>query len=336
MPEFNFEEIKTLKYERPVIEKGYANQTLSINISAPDILIKPVTDQMKEIFVGGKGFDLWLLWHAVTDKTRWDDPENAICIASGPMGGTPSYPGSGKSIVTALSPTTGSVMDSNVGGYFGPYLKFSGFDALEVQGKSSRDVVIFIDGIDEKVRVFETTGLPEDAYALSTALTEHLCEANPRQISVVSSGPGAKNTLIGCLNFTWYDTKRKRVRYKQAGRGGIGTVFAEKGIKAIVARCGQISLDTNNPADKETLQKIAKLHSREIRELDPKQNEMSRIGTTHIVTIMNDFDLLPTNNFRYGKHPEANNLGMGVYTVTSLTRASTVAGWVVLWPVHTV
>ncbi len=93
---------------------------------------------MKETFVGGKGFDLWLLWNAVNGNTRWDSPENALCIACGPLGGTPIYPGSGKSIVTAISPTTGSVMDSNVGGFFGPYLKFSGFDALEIQGKTER------------------------------------------------------------------------------------------------------------------------------------------------------------------------------------------------------
>ena len=30
---------------------------------------------------------------------------------------------------------TGVPIDSNVGGYFGPYLKFGGWDALEVQGK---------------------------------------------------------------------------------------------------------------------------------------------------------------------------------------------------------
>ena len=39
-------------------------------------------------------------------------------------------------------------MDSNVGGYFGPYLKFSGFDAMEIQGKSKTPVVVFIDGVD--------------------------------------------------------------------------------------------------------------------------------------------------------------------------------------------
>jgi aldehyde:ferredoxin oxidoreductase len=48
-------------------------------------------------------------------------------------------------------------------------------------------------------------------------------------------------------------------------------------------------------------------------ELDPKQNEMAKIGTTHLVTIMNDHDLLPTHNFRYGQHAQAPNLGQKVY-----------------------
>ncbi len=313
MGEFKIKKIKTFDYERPAIQKGYANQTLHVNLSGSDISIKPVVKKMKDVFVGGKGFDLWLLWNAVKDTTKWNDPENAICIASGPLGGTPIYPGSGKSIVTTISPTTGSVIDSNVGGYFGPYLKFSGFDALEVQGKGSGDVIIFIDGITQKVQILEAFGLPDEAYEISAILTEHFGEGKPRNISVVCTGPGAKQTLIGCLNFSWYDLKRKRARYKQAGRGGIGSVFADKGIKAIVARWDSVTVSTNNPADKAALKKVAKMHSHEIIELDPKQHEMSRVGTTHLVDIMNDYDLLPTNNFRYGRHPQALNMGQEVY-----------------------
>ena len=313
MTEFKIKEVKTTSYKRPDIEKGYTNQTLHINISDAAVSIKPVTKKMKEVFIGGKGFDLWLLWNAVKPDTKWNSPENEICIASGPLGGTPVYPGSGKSIVTTISPTTGSVMDSNVGGYFGPYLKFAGFDALEVQGKASGNVVIFIDGIDEKIQILETSGLPDDSYETSALLTKHFGKGKPRNISVVSTGPGAKHALIGCLNFSWYDAKRKQTRYKQAGRGGIGTVFADKGIKAIVARWDTVTVNTNKPADKEALKEVARMHSREIVELDPKQNEMSKIGTTHLVTIMNDHDLLPTNNYRYGRHPEACNLGQEVY-----------------------
>ena len=305
--------IKTFAYNRPEIDKGYANQSLYVDLSGKVIETRPVSQQMKEIFIGGKGFDLWLLWQAVKPDTKWNDPENALCISSGPMGGTPAYPGSGKSIVTALSPATGAVMDSNVGGYFGPYLKFSGFDALQVQGKAQEPTVIFIDGVEQKVELYTGHDLPEDAYSLSELLTEHFGGKKRRSISVVSAGPGAGNSLMGCLNFSWYDPKRKRARYKQAGRGGLGTVFEDKGLKAIVARWDSVSLDTNNPADKEALKKVAKLHSREIVELDPKQNQMSKIGTTHLVPIMNDFDLLPTHNFKFGQDPKAILIGREAY-----------------------
>ena len=313
MSDYTLKVTKTLDYQRPEIEKGYTDQTLHVNISDADIAINPVEQKIKDTFIGGKGYDLWLLWNAVGSDTRWDDPQNAICIACGPLGGTPIYPGSGKSIVTTLSPLTQAPIDSNVGGYFGPYLKFSGFDALQIQGKASRDTVVFIDGIDGQIQILDAAGLPENAYELSTLLTDHFANGKPRNISVVSAGPGAQNTRIGCLNFTWYDAKRKRARYKQAGRGGIGTVFADKGLKAIVVRWDTVTADTNNPSNKGKLKEVAKLHSREIVELDPKQNEMARIGTTHLVTIMNDHDLLPTHNFRYGSHSAAPNLGQEVF-----------------------
>jgi aldehyde:ferredoxin oxidoreductase len=302
-----------LTYQRPQIDRGYANQTMRVDVAQNTIEIKPVTPEMKQIFIGGRGFDLWLLWHAITAETRWDDPQNTICIASGPMGGTPAYPGSGKSIVTTISPLTGSVIDSNVGGYFGPYLKFAGFDALELTGNRTGDGLLYIDGVDQEVTLYEAADLPRDGYAMATALTDHFGQDKPRSISVVTSGPGAQHTRMGCLNFSWYDTKRKRVRYKQAGRGGIGSVMAHKGVKAIIVRWDTVSLETNQPADKDALKTVAKQYSREIVTLDPKQNEMARIGTTHLVTIMNDHDCLPVHNFRYGRHPEAVNLGQAVY-----------------------
>jgi aldehyde:ferredoxin oxidoreductase len=306
-------EIKTFPYERPPIRAGYANQTLCVNLTDGDVAIKPVSEKMKDLFVGGKGFDLWLLWNAVSGSTRWNDPENAICIACGPLGGTPIYPGSGKSIVTSISPTTGSVMDSNVGGYFGPYLKFSGFDALEVRGKTAAPTVLLIDGIEGTVRILEVTGLPTEAHEISETLTRFFGGDKPRTVSVVSTGSGAKNSLIGCLNFSWYDPKRSRTRNKQAGRGGLGTVFADKGLRAIVARWETVTVATNNPADEAALREVARLHSQEIVEQDPKQNQMSLVGTAHLVTIMNDYDLLPTHNFRFGQHPQAADVGMEVY-----------------------
>ena len=104
MPDYELNVVKTLDYKRPEIDRGYTDQTLSVDISNQEMAIEPVDPKIREVFVGGKGYDLWLLWNAVASTTAWNDPENAICIASGPLGGTPIYPGSGKSIVTSLSP----------------------------------------------------------------------------------------------------------------------------------------------------------------------------------------------------------------------------------------
>ena len=313
MAVFNQTEIASMSYDKPQLSCGYAGQTLKVDVGSAAFEIKPVTQDMKDTFTGGKGFDLWLLWNAVHGSTTWNDPENAVCISSGPMGGTPIYPGSGKSIVTSISPSTGTVIDSNVGGYFGPYLKFSGFDALEICGKTDGDTVLFIDGVTGSIQLLRMDGLPEESYALSEALTEHFGGQDRKKVSVVSAGPGARHTNFGCLNFSYYDRKRQTARNKQAGRGGIGTVFEDKGLKALVVTCTSFSVDTNNPADKEALKTCAKAHTRNIVELDPKQNQMAKGGTTFLTMIMNDHDLLPTHNFRYGQHPQAKNLGADVF-----------------------
>ncbi|MHA1510527.1 MAG: aldehyde ferredoxin oxidoreductase N-terminal domain-containing protein, partial [Promethearchaeota archaeon] len=107
------EKLKLLKefhYELGIIDKGYTNRTLYINISENVIQKKEVTQFMKDKFVGGKGFGLWYLWNAVTPKTRWNDPENEIIIGTGPICGITQYPGSGKSLVVSLSPLTDIVI----------------------------------------------------------------------------------------------------------------------------------------------------------------------------------------------------------------------------------
>ncbi len=227
-----------LDYIPAPVEKGYSGKTLHVDISQNKISMREVTQQMKDLFIGGKGFGLWLLWNAVNENTKWDSPENEICIASGPLGGTSAFPGSGKSLVVSISPTTGSIIDSNVGGHFGPLLKFSGFDALEVQGIAEKDVIIVIDSKKQKISIEEAPKEAVDAHLVCEQLTEMYAdnETEKQNISVVSAGKGSDHVLIGCLNFSWWDWRRQGVRIKQAGRGGIGSVFRRKKIKAIVVK----------------------------------------------------------------------------------------------------
>jgi aldehyde:ferredoxin oxidoreductase len=297
-------------YKPAPVVRGYNNRTLYVNVGTGEIREKPVSEDMKAKFTGGKGFGLRLLWDALRPDSKWNDPENEINIAMGPICGNTSYPGSGKSLVVSLSPLTGVPIDSNVGGYFGPYLKFSGFDALEIQGKAEREVIVHIDGDKGLVQILEAPAEDVDSHILAEQMVEMFAESEDdrQHISSVSAGRGAEHALIGCLNFSFYDKRRRVARLKQAGRGGIGTVFRDKKIKALVVKRSGIDASSNNPVDLPTLQKTGlKLH-REIIGLDDQQCRMREIGTAHLTEIMNDYDLLPTHNFKFGSHPEASGL----------------------------
>ncbi len=129
-----------------------------------------------------------------------------------------------------------------------------------------------------------------------------------QKVSVVSSGHAAEHSYWGCLNFSFYDIRRKVPRIKQAGRGGLGTVLRDKKIKALVVKVERFDGVSNHPADPETLAKVGtKLH-REIRDLDRYQCNMRAVGTGHLVEIMDAYDLLPTENYRFGSFPKASKI----------------------------
>ena len=307
--------LKEFKYSWSAIEKGYNNRTVYVNVGDLTILEKPVPPQMKEKFIGGKGFGLRLLWDATTPTTKWNDPENEIVIGMGPICGITQYSGTGKSLVVTISPQTDIVIDSNVGGYFGPFLKFCGFDALELQGKSEKDVVVVFDEAREVVEIYETIDLPSDSHLLAETLTEMFADEDSgrKNVSVVSAGTAADNSLIGMLNFSFFDSKRKVTRLKQAGRGGIGTVFRDKGIRALVAKSKGVKGNLNNVVDLEIIMERGRKFNREMRELDDSQAEMRTKGTAHLTNVMNDYDLLPTNNFKFGNHPDAAKIHSNIY-----------------------
>lgn len=314
MDNYNIEELKKkhklLKewnYEWRPVQRGYNDRTLYINFSDNEIKEKPVSEEMKEKFVGGRGYDLRLLWDATKPDTKWNDPENEIVISGGPICGITQYSGTGKAICATISPQTDIVIDSNVGGHFGPFSKFAGFDAVELQGKAKSDVIVYIDGINHKIQIFEAPDEPIDSHHLAEILHEMYAddEKDKKNVSVVSTGVAADHSLIGMLNFSFWDPKRKLVRLKQAGRGGIGTVFRDKKIKAMVAKIPGVKGNLNNVVDLKVIMEKGKKFNKEMRDLDDEQAEMRTKGTAHLTNVMNDFDLLPTHNFKFGNHPDA-------------------------------
>ena len=320
--------LKEYKYDITPLDKGITDKTLYINVSDNTIKEKPVTQLMKDKFIGGKGYGLKLLWDATTPDTKWNDPENEVIISPGPVAGITQYAGAGKSLVVSISPTN-FVMDSNVGGYFGPFLKFSGFDALELQGKAENDIIIFIDGVNGKIEIYEAPEEATNTHILAEQLTEMYAddEKDKKNISVVSSGDAAKNSLIGMLNVSFWDSKKKEIRLKQAGRGGIGSVFRDKKIKAIVAKVSGIKGNANNVVDLDVIRERGKRFNKEIKELDEEQCEMRTKGTAHLVEIMNDYDLLPVHNYKYGSHKDAGKIDSEVWKAR-FTQSSPDGCWI--------
>ena len=303
-------------YQLGKIERGYNGRTLFIDVGKREIKEKPVTQLMKDKFVGGKGFGLYYLWHAITAETKWKDAENEIVISPGPLAGITQYPGAGKSLVVALSPLTGLPFDSNVGGHFGPYLKFAGFDALELAGNSDEDLLVFIDGNAGKITIETAPDEAPDSHILAEQLTAMYSENEEDRVSVsvISSGRAAENSLVGCLNFSFYDQRRNCVRLKQAGRGGIGTLFRHKKIKAVVIRWqGTVRSELNDPANKSLLNAAGLRLHREMVLNDNQQNRMRKIGTANIIEVMDKYDLLPVHNYQYGSHPDTRNIASTVF-----------------------
>jgi aldehyde:ferredoxin oxidoreductase len=303
-------------YELKPVERGYANRTLYINLDDNTFAEKLVTQQMKDVFTGGRGFALKLLWDAVTPESKWDSPENELVIANGPICGITAYPGSGKATIVTLGPLTENVIDSNVGGYFAPFLKFSGFDAMEIQGKAAEDVVIFIDGDTGRITIEAAPLEDVDSHLLGSYLTDMYSdgdEKSKRGISVLSAGQAAEHIRFALINSTWFDVRRKEVRLKQAGRGGAGRVFRDKKIKGIVVKLSNMRGDLNGVADIALIRKAGQRINKEITDLDAVQNNMRKVGTANIVEIMDHYDLLPVHNFRYGAHPDTPKIDSSVW-----------------------
>lgn len=307
--------LASFEFEPGGVNRGYTDRALYINLSENKIQGKSIPEEVKQRFTGGRGYGLWYLWQAVSPETKWDDPENEIILCTGPICGITQYAGCGKTHVVSLSPETGSVNDNNCGGYFAPFLKFSGWDLLEIQGKARNDVIILIDGDKGRASIEQAPCEAIDTYVLVDQLTEMYAdsERDKRNISIVSSGTGAQHTKLGMLNVSWYDAQRRHVRIKQAARGGTGTVFRDKKIKAVVVKYRGVRPDSNKAANTDLITKAARRVNKEIVELDHSQGRMRETGTLYLVDLMRDHDCLPVCNYKYGSHPDAYKIGTEVW-----------------------
>ena len=88
-------------------------------------------------YIGGRGFTSKLQYDEVGPEVDPLSPDNILVIATGPLTGVPA-PSTARFTAGGRSPLTGILGDANCGGFFGPELKFAGYDMVILRKKSSK------------------------------------------------------------------------------------------------------------------------------------------------------------------------------------------------------
>jgi len=307
-----------IEYKPTKVVGGYTDRILRVDLTKPEITIQELPPDFKNKYVGGRGYALKLIWDGTTRETRYDSPENILVMSSGPLGNEPAFPGTGKFIVGTISPLTDTFIDSNIGGHFGPILKRAGFDALAVSGVSKKDLVILIDGGAGTITIATAPAYNKETDDGALSFGESLLkEVNGGELNdtlaAVTAGKGACNARFGIVNSLFFDVRRKRIRSKQAGRGGTGTVMRHKGLRAIVARSNLSKVNGNNAVDKEGVRQAGSKLKAVVSKCDTQQLHLSTWGTTGLSEYMDKFHLFPINNYQYGHSPESPKLFAQVF-----------------------
>ncbi len=307
-----------INYKPAKVIGGYTDRILRVDLTKPEITIQELPPDFKNKYIGGRGYALKLIWDGTTQETHYDSPENILVMSSGPLGNEPAFPGTGKFIVSTISPLTDTFIDSNIGGHFGPILKRAGFDALAVSGVSKKDVVILIDADAQTITIAAAPAYDKEIDGGALSFGERLLkdfsggEINDT-IAAVTAGKGALNARFGIVNSLFFDVRRKRLRSKQAGRGGTGTVMRYKGLHAIAARSNLSKVNANNAIDKEGVRQAGAKLKAVVSKCDSQQLHLSTWGTTGLSEYMDKFHLFPINNYQYGQSSESPKLFAEVF-----------------------
>lgn len=258
---------------------GYAGKILRVDLSSGEFLKQSLPEDLVEEFIGGRGFIARLLWRELKPGIDAFDPENMFIAATGPLSAN-LLPASGKTHFGCKSPATGGYADSNMGGHFGPALKYAGYDALVLTGAASEPSILVID--DGSITILPAEALwGQGAIAAEAALKQELGE----DFQIMTIGPaGEKKVRYACLS---HDFGR------QAGRTGVGAVMGSKNLKAIAIR----GTGSFKVADLEGLYKKGK-EAYALVKAKPGFEGWTPQGTAGITDWVNQVGVFPTRNFQ--------------------------------------
>lgn len=229
--------MRQLKY------KGYSGKIAFVDLSKKKISFQNVDNELAEKFIGGIGFATYFLDKYLDPKVDPLSPANIIAFMVGPLTGTIA-PMTGRHVIASKSPLTNAWGQSDAGGYWGAYLKFSGFDGIIVTGASDRPVYLFCE--EGSIEIKDA----KDIWGLDTYETEiELKNKHGQKSKVLSIGQAGENLvkIASIIN----DMGRA------AGRRGLGAVMGSKKLKAIVVS-GEPKIEVHDFEQLKNLQRAIK------------------------------------------------------------------------------
>jgi len=276
---------------------------LWVDLSTGTIKVEKPKASLYKDYIGGYGLGARLLYDRQKAGVDPLGPENTLGLITGPFTGTP-IPSGARFAAIAKSPLTGGWGDANSGGFFGPYLKFAGFDAVFFTGISPKPVYLLID--EGKAELKDAVYLwGKDTYETEDTLMAEY----GKQCRVACIGPaGEKLSLIAAIMTD---------KGSAAGRSGLGAVMGSKKLKAVVAR-GILPVPV---ADKEAIDKLRKEHVTSLQKPGPMNLEgLHKYGTSALTAM----------SATSGDTPVRNWGGIGVKDMASVEglKADVVAGYV--------
>jgi len=269
---------------------GFTGKILHVDLSTGETEIEPLSKEMIKDWVGGRGFNMRKLYDMIDDDTDPRGPENPLIFGVGPVNGTNSCMGS-RFNVSAKSPHTGILGDSNAGGHLGSEIKYAGYDQIIITGKAEKPIYLFID--DDKVTLEDADGIwGQDVIEAHDLIREDVGDTS---VQIAACGPAAENGVSFGAVFA------NGVR--AAGRTGMGTVMASKNMKALVVR----GTGTVEAYDDDKFKEWDELISERVLN-HPDYESRAWLGTPRNVIPLNEGGYLVTKHFQSGYFPEAEKM----------------------------
>lgn len=262
---------------------AYSGRVLRVDLTKKTISTEPLEQDLAANYLGGRGFNMRRLYDEIPPQLDGLSEDNKLFIGVGPLVGT-MFPGAARFNVSAKSPQTGILGDSNAGGFFGPELKFAGYDQIIIEGKADEPVYLFIH--NERVEIKsakEIWGL--DVWETQAAIRRELKD---QRVQVAAIGPAAENGV----RFSGVFANLVRA----AARTGMGAVMGSKNLKAIAVR-------GNQPVKIADPEGFAAL----LNEIDQaiynhrEYPARALMGTTKLVHALNEAGCLATRHFQSGR-----------------------------------